>query len=81
MYSGAGPALHKGPSHHVPVQICTLRMKLSRRWQQSLNKIIVKASLLTNGKGAFFHFPKALYGLEVASGKFRKDSYLFWQQV
>ena len=56
-------------------------MKLSSRWQQSPSKIIVKASLLTNGKGAFFYLPKALDGLEVASGKFRQDSYLFWQQV
>lgn len=39
-------------------------MKVSSRWQQSPNKIIVKDSLLTNGKGAFFYLPKALDGLE-----------------
>lgn len=38
-------------------------MKVSSRWQQSPNKIIVKDSLLTNGKGAFFYLPKALDGL------------------
>lgn len=38
-------------------------MKVSSRWQQSPQQIIVKDSLLTNGKGAFFYLPKALDGL------------------